>query len=133
MSRVHIRRQEILDWLKEHPGTCTQDMCAALGREYRSTADYIRMMQYDKEISSVSVREGKRTLQLHTALVEKTGEKPTHKKPSCELYKAKQHSKPGHYIHHEHRDTNKEPPYPRQGGQGGITNPRTSTYLESVL
>ena len=25
MSRVHIRRQEILDWLKEHPGTCHPD------------------------------------------------------------------------------------------------------------
>lgn len=118
-------RNQVIAYLNEHGASSRREIEGALRLSRSMVVRCLSEMRKRGEVMSKERTEGRASVPYYEALVIA--------KHDSAVAPLTLRRGPGYYLHSEHRDTNKEPPYPHQGGQGGITNPRTSTYLESVL
>lgn len=113
MSRAFTpvkRRQSILDYLNEHGPSVVTQICAAVEIHRKTITSYLRDMRNAGEISVSETWHGRLMEVKYTALVQQT--KFQVKVPK---HKAGQTSRGV-----VHLGTERDHPYPNQGGQGAV-------------
>lgn len=137
-AQGRVERQRILDYLWAHGSSCASRIAEGTGTEYRQTLRRAVRMRALGELAAETRVEGNKKIRYFAPLalltVTQLPALPAAPRPKHAAVASTQNNvdtlAPG-YV--RHNGTQRDHPLPRQGGQGPVTGPLSSTYLETKL